>query len=159
MSEEIALAIGDLAFWQQQAHDTMAELHETQAQHKDLSRQIGELHTTIGYQDAMLAQLRADAATLRAIVADAVGFAWSTNPRDSTNPKSAASVFDRAHAALAIDHPGAQLLAELEAARAVVAAARAYQTAVAELNGISDGEKALWIALSAYDAAVKASDK
>lgn len=37
MSEEVALAIGDLA---------------------ELSRQIGEQNTTIGYQDAMLAELR-----------------------------------------------------------------------------------------------------
>lgn len=38
MSEEIALAIGDIA---------------------ELIRQIGEQNTTIGYQDAMLAELRA----------------------------------------------------------------------------------------------------
>ena len=47
MSEEVALAAADLA--------TVAQLR---AHVKALSLQIGEQHTTIGYQDAMLDQLR-----------------------------------------------------------------------------------------------------
>jgi len=41
MSEEVALAIGDLAYWQQQAHDTMAELHETQAELAEFRKALG----------------------------------------------------------------------------------------------------------------------
>jgi hypothetical protein len=51
---------------------------------------------------------------------------------------------------------GAQLLAELEAARAVQQAARAYRTAVTTLNGISAAESALWAALEVHEAAEKA---
>lgn len=105
----------------------------------------------------LIGRLEADAAALRSIIADAVGFAWSTHPRDPMNPKSAASVFERAHAALATEHPGAALLAELHAARAVVRAARSWSTRETALLPIDKGDVAaqgaVIEALRAYDAA------
>ncbi len=54
----------------------------------ELSRQIGELNTTIGYQDAMLSQLRA-------CLADTLGFAWIAHRTDY--PKYVADVRQRAN--------------------------------------------------------------
>jgi len=62
MSEEIALAAGDIAYWQQQAHDTMAELHETQAElaefRKALDISLAQIDAEHDLAKALLIRMR-----------------------------------------------------------------------------------------------------
>lgn len=118
----------------------------------DLSRQIGEQNTTIGYQDAMLARATADALVLRQALARAQTDVCSLNCpstwRTADGPPPHSEKCQAISALLSAAQPGAALLAELEAARAVVAAAAplAYYPRLAD-------------ALMAYrDAAAKARE-
>lgn len=113
----------------------------------DLSRQIGEQNTTIGYQDAMLARATADAMALRIVLRPLVRL-----PDNGIfSPEQML-----ARQAIEADRPGAALLAELEAARAVVAAARGI---FAPTGGSTIDLRPLRMLLEAYDAAVKASGR
>lgn len=60
--------------------------------------------------------------------------------------------------ALTADHPGRALLAELDAARAVVVQAQAWREAFEQLDGVYDAEQALVEAMRQYDKATKASN-
>ena len=130
MSEEIA-----------SADALLRENAELRAQLADLSRQIGEQSTTIGYQDAKLRQAAADAGWLRGLVMRAIAHLDTSGGRG----KESASLAEDLEVMLArTGDAGAALLSELEAARAVVAATRSFPN------------KLMSEALFAYDQATKA---
>lgn len=113
----------------------------------DLSRQIGELNTTIGYQDAMLRRAEADALALRTALAQATDDDAMTDTvqdalvelgvrtrldtgesmREFCNSVAGEIIdamrlrFAAARTVRTSDHSGDALLAELDAARALAA--------------------------------------
>jgi len=125
----------------------------------DLSRQIGEQNTTIGYQDAKLRRAEADAGWLRGLVLAAIAHLDSFG---EISTPIAAMAEDLEVKLGKTGDAGAALLAELEAARAVAAAARHYITRETTCLPIekadTDAIGALIEATRAYDAATKVSD-
>ena len=103
---------------------------------------IGERNTTTGYQDAMLRQAAAEAAALRGLLQVAIDTPWVGSDAHHKRHITAIKIRIRGH--LMADYPGNALLAELEAARAVVEAVRTW----IDWPAMND-------AIRAYDAAAK----
>lgn len=113
MSEEVALAAGDIAHWKRKAEQATALARELQKQRDQAEQDAADLRRSMSImQDdhrrvlALLNQAEADAAALRIaleLTVETFGIKGSGMP---------------AVDARAADHPGATLLAELEAARA-----------------------------------------
>ena len=90
---------------------------------------IGERNTTTGYQDAMLRQAAAEAAALRGLLQVAIDTPWVGSDAHHKRHITAIKIRIRGH--LMADYPGNALLAELEAARAVVEAVRSHDEVLA----------------------------
>lgn len=97
MSEEILQAAGDTAFWRRKAEQAEALARTLQTQRDAVEQNAADLR-------AALAQAEADAAALRALCERQL------DPTRTIRDRHMELI-----AALASDHPGAALLAELEA--------------------------------------------
>lgn len=126
--------------------------------------EIARLRVDVAHRDQTIAQqeraLDAERAARRTAEANAGWWhATVANYVTSATTEDRRILREAMAEAVTYPHPGAQLLAELDAARAVVAAARTYRSASPLPYGIEDAEQPLWAALDAYNNAAKARNE
>jgi len=196
MSEEIALAADDIAYWQARAETAEADAAAlmnivldaaiwldqlasgSNLSPQDLATRLREILDTRPFAGAEL-RLRVQQAEERVERAETARKAWTEigaqadRARDAeraarrnaeadtawwratvanyltSQPQDRELMRDVLSTAVAELHPGAALLAELEAARPIVAAARAWREAVETMDGQWAAEQALLAALKA----------
>ena len=147
MSEEIALAAADVAFWRQRAEQSAAFALTLQAQRDRAEVEIARLEAS----RAEFAR-SADVWRERAYQAEADALAL----RDGicryaeAAPDARGALYHRLFVLTVAEHPGASLLAELAHVRAIVTALRMHRDAGGEVWHSIDAD------LAAYDKAVKA---